>query len=201
MDSDTDRGPSGGAVAFDASEITVLLGHWRDGDSAAFDQLLPLVYDDLRRMASKALVSERPDHTLLPTDLVHEAYLRLARTSNLDTRDRSHFFSVAARAMRRILIDHARRQLAQRRVGAQQKVPLDEVLHGPLEAHRVLGVDEALKALGVRYPRAAQLVELRFFGGFSESESAEILGISRPTATRDWRFARLWLLEHLDVAG
>ncbi|MEM6797368.1 MAG: ECF-type sigma factor [Acidobacteriota bacterium] len=182
----------------DAREITTLLDRWQAGEESAFEQLLPVVYRDLRLMAHKALATERIEHSMQASDLVHEAYLRLARTASLEAHDRRHFFAVAARAMRRILIDHARRKLAQRRIGPQQRLTLDEALHSAFDAQRVLGIDEGLTALARRHERAAKLVELRFFGGFSESESADILGVSTVTASRDWRFARVWLLKFFD---
>lgn len=190
----------------DTVEITQLLHRWRDGADDAFDRLLPLVYDELRRTAAAYLRSERAGHTLGTTDLVHESYLKLSQACNLDARDRSHFFAVAAQAMRRILVDHARSQKRDKRVGAHRRLPLEEALagdgvmaqRGPL-AGDVLAINDALERLATSHPRPAKLVELRFFGGFSETEAAEILGVSRATLTRDWRFAKIWLQRLMDA--
>lgn len=183
-------------------EVTRLLTRWKGGDETAADELLPLVYDDLRSLAAGYLGSERVDHTLQPTALVHEAYLRVARFARLDARDRSHFFAVAARAMRRILVDHARRHRAEKRPGAYGRTVLEEATVAAVETPaQLLAVDGALAELAGRHPRPARLVELRFFGGLSEAEAADVLGISRATATRDWRFARLWLVDYLSVGG
>lgn len=185
-----DQGKSG--------EVTRLLKRWGDGDEAAADELLPLVYDDLRRIAAAYVTRERKGHTLQGTELVHEAYLRLLRAQSLNARDRGHFFSLAARTMRRILVDHARQQVAEKRVGAQRRVPLDEaqLLAGD-SPEQVIEINEVLDELKARHPRPGQLVELRFFGGLSEDEASEVLQISRSTASRDWSFARLWLLRRL----
>jgi RNA polymerase sigma factor (TIGR02999 family) len=183
----------------DIGEVTQLLASWRDGDSDAFDRLLPLVYDELHRSAAAYLRRERSDHTLQATALVHEAYLRLANVEELDAHDRFHFYAVAARAMRRILVDHARSQQREKRVGAHRRLPLEEAACVP-QGHspdQVIAVHGALQELANSHPRQARLVELRFFGGFSEDEAAEILGVSRATLTRDWRFARVWLYRHL----
>lgn len=176
------------------AEVTQLLRLWRGGEEHAFDRLLPMVYDELRRTAAGYLRRERAGHTLGATDLVHEAYLKLANAHALDTEDRSHFFAVAARAMRRILVDHARSQQRDKRVGAHRRLPLEEAAFVPSSnPGEVLAVHEALDQLATTHPRQAKLVELRFFGGFSEEEAGEILDVSRATMTRDWRFARVWL--------
>jgi RNA polymerase sigma factor (TIGR02999 family) len=166
------------------------------------EDLLPLVYDDLRAVAAGYLAHERPDHTLQATELVHEAYLRLASVVRLDARDRAHFFTVAARAMRRILVDHARGVKTLKRAGTERRMPLDAVdLQAPRTPDEVLELHEALLVLGGREPRVADLIELRFFGGLSESEAADVLGVSRATTTRDWKFARLWLIDYLRPEG
>ncbi len=178
----------------DTAEVTQLLRCWRRGEGDAFDRLLPMIYGELRRTAGAYLRSERAGHTLGATDLVHEAYLRLANVEDLDAKDRSHFFAVAARAMRRVLVDHARSQKREKRVGAHRRLPLKEAAGVAVATPgEVLAVHEALKALAGSHPRQARLVELRFFAGFSESEAAEILEVSRATLSRDWRFARVWL--------
>lgn len=186
----------------DITEVTQLLQLWRRGDDDAFDRLLPLVYSELRRSAVGYLRKERSDHTLQATDLVHEAYLRLANVKALDTKDRSHFFAVAARAMRRILVDHARKQTKEKRVGAHRKLPLEEagLVVGDSSPQQLIDVHEALDSLAQSHPRHAKLVELRFFGGFSETEAAEILDISRATVSRDWRFVRIWLHRFLTAS-
>lgn len=183
-------------------EVTELLESWRDGDEGAFDRLLPLVYDELRKVANAYLRRERQDHTLQTTALVHEAYIRLGNVDVLDAKDRSHFFAVAARAMRRILVDHARSQRAEKRVGAHRRLPLEEAALMPFQAtDEVVEVHEALEELAKAHPRQAKLVELRFFGGLSEAEAADLLGLSRATLTRDWRFARLWLHRHISAVA
>jgi RNA polymerase sigma factor (TIGR02999 family) len=171
---------------------------WRRGDSEAFEDLLPLVYDELRRLAASYLRKERRDHTLQATALVHEAYLRLSGGVALDLQDRAHFFTVAARAMRRVLVDHARRQRADKRIGAGRKVSLDDAPETPVVVDAdVLAVHEALELLAQIEPRQAQLVELRYFGGLSNPEAAEVLEVSIKTVERDWRIARTWLHRRL----
>ena len=187
-----------------SSRVTRLLRRWSAGDEQAMNAVYPLVYEDLRALAAAYLARERGDHTLQPTALVHEAYLRLAASDELDLQGRTHFFAIAARALRRILVDHARKQVADRRVGAHRKEPLrDDLVAAPRRPYDVLDVHRVLEHLESRHPRIARLVELRFFGGLSEAEAAEVLDVSRSTLTRDWRFARLWLKDRLsrDVAG
>jgi RNA polymerase sigma factor (TIGR02999 family) len=184
-------------------QITVLLRRWKSGDAGVVDELLPIVYDELRSLARAFMVRERSDHTLSSTALVHEAYLRLSRATSLDLKDRKHFFTVAARMMRRILVDHARSQFAEKRVGAHLKQPIPEAEGidtfdmGASNPELVLAIDDLLEQLKELNPRAGQLVELRFFGGLSEVEAAEVHGVSRSTLSRDWRFARLWLYRQL----
>ena len=183
-----------------AGQITHILRRWKRGDEDAADQLFPLVYGELRAVAAAYLARERSDHTLQPTALVHESYLRLAKVVDLDAVDRSHFFAVAARTMRRILVDHARQQVANRRVGAHRKLPLSEEALGRLDdPAQILSIHDALGDLERERPRAAKLVEFRFFAGFSESEAAELMSLSRATATREWRFAKLWLFDYLNT--
>ncbi len=180
------------------SEITQLLKSWREGDSGAPEDLLPLVYRELRVLAASYLRRERAGHTLQTTALVHEAYLRLWGGGTPDVSDRSHFFAVAAQAMRRILVDHARRQQAGKRIGPRQQVPLEEAPEPQAEHNtNVLAVHEALELLSQISPRQAQLVELRYFGGLSNEEAAEVLGISLATLARDWRIAKRWLYRKL----
>ncbi len=192
-------GPEAGPAEEDrAGEVTRPLKRWGKGDEAALDELWPLIYDELRRVAAAYLSRERTGHTLQGTALVNEAYLRLSRAQAVDADDRRHFFALAARTMRRILVDHARAQLADRRVGAQRRLPLDEarLLAGD-SPDQVIEIHEVLDELKARHLRRGELVELRFYGGLSEEEAAQVLEVSRATVSRDWRFARLWLLRRL----
>jgi RNA polymerase sigma factor (TIGR02999 family) len=181
-----------------ADDVTGLLARWNGGDREALGELMPVVYSELHRLAARALAGERRDHTLQPTALVHEAYLRLAGGRHPDWSDRAHFFAVAVRLMRRILVDHARGLAAARRGGGAVKVPLADS-EAPVAAPPVelLALDEALDALAAVDPRKAQVVELRFFGGLTAAETAEILAVSVPTVLLDTRFARAWLYAHL----
>lgn len=179
------------------SDITRLLLDASHGRVDAMEALLPLVYAELKRLADVHMRQERPDHTLGTTGLVHEAYLRLVDGASIDWQGRAHFFGVASRAMRRILVDHARRRTAQKR-SRQQGVSLDEGAAAvDLPGEEVLAVDEALERFARQDPRAAQLVELRYFAGFSIEEAAELLSISPATAKRDWALARAWLAKDL----
>ena len=179
------------------SDITRLLLDASHGRVDAMDALLPLVYAELKRLADMHMRQERPDHTLGTTELVHEAYLRLVDSASIDWQGRAHFFGVASRAMRRILVDYARRRTAQKR-SRQQGVSLDEGVGAvELPGDEVLAVDEALERFARQDPRAAQLVELRYFAGFSIEEAADLLSISPATAKRDWALARAWLAKDL----
>ena len=183
--------------------ITRLLDRWSDGDTGVLAELMPLVYADLRRLAGRSLRRERPDHTLQPTALVHEAYMRLAKSAPPDLGDREHFLCLAARLMRQILVDHARRAKADRRGGEAPKVPLEEHFEEAerretLPAVDLLALDEALKALANLEPRKARVIELRFFGGFEVKEVAKLLEVSVPTVVTDTRVARAWLLARID---
>ena len=172
----------------------MLLDEWSSGRPEALEELFPLVYSELRKLAAVFLRSERSDHTLQPTALVHEAYFRLTGRTEATVRGRTHFFAVAAQAMRRILVDHARRQHAAKRVGAHDKVPIDAA--APLAARddlHLLDLHEALNHLAEINERQAKVVELRFFGGMTNKEAAEILEVSLATVERDWQAARLWL--------
>lgn len=182
-------------------EVTRLLQQWRRGDEAAFDELLPLVYNELRRIARGALRRERPGHVLQPTALVHEAFLRLVDQERARIRNRGHFLSVAAQAMRRILVDHERRRRAAKRGGGGEPISLADagaVVDAP--GTDVLALHQALEELARIDARHARLVELRYFGGLTAVEAAEVLGISRATAERDWTAARLWLRRRLSSA-
>lgn len=183
------------------SEVTALLLRLADGDAAALESLLPLVYDELRRLAASRLRRERPDHTLTPTSLVHEAYLRLTGGQPVDWQGRAHFFGVAARVMRRILVEHARHRTRQKR-SRQNEVSLDPELQ-PIEeapSEEILAVDEALERLATLDARQARIVELRYFVGLSIEETADAVGISPATVKRDWSIARAWLQRELAPA-
>ena len=179
-------------------EFTALLAEYRSGDHEAGERLVSLVYGELRRLAQYYMQNERPDHTLQATALVHEAYVRLFGGEVCEWRNRAHFFAVAARQMRRLLVDHARAQRAEKRQGARIVIPLEEVTgRAPEPDEDMVAVDEALSRLERVAPRAGQVVELRFFGGLTEMEAAETLGISTATLKRDWDFARAWLYKEL----
>jgi RNA polymerase sigma factor (TIGR02999 family) len=182
-----------------ARNPTELLMAWGRGESHAFDQLVPLVHNELRRLAKQYIARERPDHTLQATALVNEAYLRLMDLKQIRWQDRAHFFAMSARMMRRILVDFARARRSDKRGGNAARVALDEALVVSREAGQdLVALDEALKALAAIHPRKGEVVELRFFGGLSLEETAEALHISVDTVKRDWRFAKLWLLRELE---
>jgi len=179
-------------------KVTELLTRWSDGDDAALAELTPLVYEELRRLAHRQMGAERLDHTLQTTALVSEAYLRLADQTNLRWQNRAHFFAVAARAMRQILVSYARSQRSQKRGGGALKIELDEAaLVSPEESKQIVELHEALERLATLDSRKAQVVELKYFGGLNYDEMAEVLKISRVTVRRDWEFARLWLYAEL----
>lgn len=185
-------------------DLTVLLKAWRDGDSTAFDRLMPLVYDHLRALARQHLRRERAGHSLQSTALVNEAYVRLVDAKQVDWHDRVHFFAVAARVMRRILVDAARARAAVKRGGHLQRVdhatavPFDRMVAPASDKAGVLcALDDALETLARMDPRRAQVIELRFFGGLSVEETAEVLGISPQLVMRDWKVARDWLAREL----
>lgn len=179
-------------------EVSALLHAWRRGDKAALDQLMPLVYGELRRLAHRYMTRERAGHSLQTTALVHEAYIRLVDLSHIEWRDRAHFFAIAASFMRRILVDRARSRAYRKRGGDVKQVSLDETLVVPAESGLdMVKLDDALNALAGFDPRKARVVELRFFGGLTESETAEVLEVSRETVKRDWRLAKMWLLSEM----
>ena len=180
-------------------EVTRLLEAWSGGDSKALDRLLPLVYADLRRIAANQLRSERSDHTLSATAVVHEAYLRLVGQRKVRLEDRAQFFAAAATQMRRILVDHARRRSAAKRGGPEIRVTLDEgIIAGAERDVELLAVDRALDELAQLDERVAKVVELRFFAGLSLDDTALALDISRSTAAREWALARGWLHRRLE---
>jgi RNA polymerase sigma factor (TIGR02999 family) len=179
--------------------ITQVLSAIEQGDPQAAAQLLPLVYDELRRLAAQKLAGEKPGQTLQPTALVHEAYLRLVGNGGRPHwNSRGHFFAAAAQAMRNILVDNARRKQRDKHGGGRQRVELDEALPAPPDdADRLLALDEALSRLATEDPEAARIVHLRYYAGLSVEEAAQVLGTSRAHAYRQWAFARAWLLEAL----
>lgn len=181
--------------------VTTLLRAWRRGDQAAFERLTPLVYDELRRRARHYLRGERPNHTLRPTALVHEVYLRLVNLDQVDWQDRTHFFVLAARQMRRILVDSARAHRYQKRGGGAVSVTFDEALAVSQRDPDLIALDDALHLLAEKDDRKARVVELRFFGGLTNEEIAAALGISSDTVTRDWQMAKLWLRRELKKDG
>jgi RNA polymerase sigma factor (TIGR02999 family) len=187
-----------GTSPADAQEVTQLLADWSHGDQAALQKLTPLVYGELRGLAHHYMEGQRPDHTLQTTALVHEAYLRLVDQSRPSFTNRSHFLAVAAKAMRQILVDHARTARRQRRGAGASKVELDETALISLEqSGAILNLNDALERLASLDSRAAQGVELRYFGGLNQDEIAEVLKVSTVTVRRDWVFSKAWLYKEL----
>jgi RNA polymerase sigma-70 factor, ECF subfamily len=183
-------------------EVTLLLQAWANGDHVALDALIPIVYDELRRMAHRQMSFERADHTLQSDALVNEVYLRLIGAKEVQWSDHAHFFAYAAQLMRRILVDHARSRCRMKRGGAVTKIALDSSIKiGSSADAGIARLDDALTALEKAYRRKAKVVELRFFGGFSIEEIAKALGISTSTVMNDWQFAKVWLLRELESSG
>jgi len=181
------------------SNVTRLLLQWSEGDTAAREALIPLVYGELRRIARQCLASQRPGHTLQSTALVHEAYLRLVDHSSVHWENRVHFFAVAAQLMRRILVDHARRQRAAKRGGGNLTLVLDEAVAPPARrAVDLIALDDALNGLAALDSRQSQIVELRFFGGLSIEDTSQLLDISPATVKREWVTARAWLYQQVN---
>jgi RNA polymerase sigma factor (TIGR02999 family) len=182
-----------------SSKVTELLVRWSDGEAAAREALIPVIYDELRRLARYHLASQRPDHTLQSTALVHEAYVRLAGHDWERWQNRHHFYGVAARLMRQILVDHARKHRAAKRGGSGLTLTLDEAVALPQQRDvDVIALDDALTDLAALDPRQSQIVELRFFGGLSIEETSQVLGISPATVKREWATARTWLYSELN---
>jgi RNA polymerase sigma factor (TIGR02999 family) len=179
-------------------EVTELLRAWSRGDQAAFDQLAPVVYSELRRLARRYMSRERPDHTLQPTALVHEVYMRLAEFHNLEWKNRIHFFAISAQVMRRVLVDFARSRERRKRGGPSPRLSLDCAANlGVQHDAALLALDDALNALAAEDARKCQVVEMKFFGGLSNEEIAQSLQVSADTVGRDWKLAKLWLLREL----
>jgi RNA polymerase sigma-70 factor (ECF subfamily) len=180
------------------SETTQLLRAWAQGDQAALKQLTPRVYDEMRRIAGHFMQNERQGRTLQTTALVHEAYLRLIDVTNVDWQHRAHFFAISATMMRHILLDRARNRGAHKRGGKLPRVNLEDIPDiGSARARELIALDDALNALAEIDPRRARVIELRFFGGLSVEETAEVLKVSPDTVMRDWRLARAWLLAEM----
>ena len=180
------------------NDVTALLLDWRGGDEKAIERLLPLVHGELRRLAKRQMAGERPGHVLQATALVNEVYLRLVDVRRVQWQDRAHFFAMAGRLMRRVLVDFARAQKNQKRGGELRRVTFDQDL--PVASGTpddLIAIDDALRALAAQYERKSQVVELRFFGGLGVEETAEVLKISAETVMRDWKFAKNWLLREL----
>src|SRR6266550_3905137 len=185
-------------MASNSDNVTQLLLEWSDGNQNALQELLPLIYGELRRLAHNFLYRERAGHTLQTTALVHEAYLKLIDQRDARWQNRAHFFAIAAQAMRRILIDSARKHAAQKRGGAQEKLALGEVASISLEPDtKLLALDEALDALAEIDPQQSRIVELRYFGGLTIEETAEVMNSSPATVKREWAMARAWLHQKL----
>jgi len=182
-------------------DVTQLLRAWSRGEQAALSELLPLVYADLRRRARRYMALERKGHSLQTTDLIHEAYLRLQGSKPVEWRDRAHFFALAARLMRQILVDRARSRGYQKRGGGRRHVTFDEGMSCAEPAWDLLRLDDALKALAATDERKSRVVELRFFGGLTAEETAAVLGVSPQTVLRDWRLSKVWLLREMSRRG
>lgn len=183
-------------------QVTSLLHAWSQGDEAALQQLIPIVYEELRRVAKRQMASERPSHTLQTTALIHEVYVRLVDVPSASIRNRAHFFAMCARLMRNVLVDFARSRQYQKRGGGAVHVTLDEALHVTANSDPgLVAIDDALARLSAVDRRKGQVVELRFFGGLSVEETAIALDISPETVMRDWKFAKSWLLRELDPEG
>jgi len=180
-------------------DVTGLLAAWTNGDTAAFDTLLPIIYNELHRLAHHYMHQEAPGHTLQTTALVHEAYLRLVRQQDVSWQNRAHFFAASAQAMRHILVDMARTRGRQRRGGGAQPLALDEALiFSPERASELVALDDAMMALAKLDQRKSRVVELRFFAGLTTEETAEVLKVSHATVEREWQRARAWLTAQLD---
>ncbi len=193
------RNEAGKVQGQPSTQVTVLLGRWRNGDREALDSLIPLVYHELKRIAQHYLRNERQEHTLQSTALVHEAYVRLIHQDLPQWQNRAHFFAVAAQLMRQILVDHARAFRADKRGGGACRLALEEAEQDarPTDVD-IVALDDALKTLSLMDPQQGKVVELKFFGGLSIEDTAEVLGVSASTVKRDWITARAWLHRELD---
>jgi RNA polymerase sigma factor (TIGR02999 family) len=182
--------------------VTQLLLSWRQGNAAALEQLIPVVYQKLRRLARHHMAGQRPGHTLQATALLNEAYMRLIDCDQVNWKDRAHFFAISAQIMRRVLVEFARSRQYQKRGGGAKRTSFDEALiASPEPAEDLVAIDDALQALAADYPRQARVVELRFFAGLSVEEAAEVLQVSAITVMRDWQLAKAWLARELKKRG
>ena len=189
-------------VPTESEAITLLLREWKDGNPDRLNQLIPLVEGELRRIARRYMRSERSGHTLQTTALINEAYLRLIGEDRVDWQSRAHFLGIAARLMRQILVDYARRSNRGKRAGAREILPLDEdLVFSPARSTQLIHLDEALERLAQADSRKAQVVELRYFGGLSVEEAAQVLQVSPNTVIRDWSLSRAWLKRELETAS
>lgn len=189
-------------MAIASNMLTQLLADWSRGDAEALDKLSSTVYQELRRLARRYMRGERSGHDFQTTDLVHEVFIRIIDWKSVDWKNRAHFFAVAAKMMRLILVDDARERGAQKRGGEWKQVSLSKADFLRPQAHGdLVAVDDSLKALALLDPRKSEVVELRFFGGLTEKETAEVLKVSVDTVQRDWRFAKSWLLREMSRAG
>jgi RNA polymerase sigma factor (TIGR02999 family) len=188
-------------IPLDPPEVTRLLVAWGDGDEAALERLMPVVHQELRRLARRYMAGERQSHTLQATALVNEAYLRLIDVKKVRWQNRAHFFAMSARLMRRILVDAARSRRSLKRGADARQVTLDDALVIAEPGQDLIALDDALEALAVIDPRKARVIEMRFFGGLSVEETATVLQVSPDTVLRDWRLAKSWLLRELRRAG
>jgi RNA polymerase sigma-70 factor, ECF subfamily len=181
-------------MSADSTKINALLDQYRNGSSEAFEKLMALVYQDLRKLAAWHLRAERPGHTLQPTALVHEVYLKLSGQQPIDWRNKAHFFALAAQVMRHVLVDYARTREREKRGGGQINLHLEEAYNLSASSQpEILALDEALTALSAKDPRKGRIVELRYFGGLDIDETAEMLGVSSTTVRREWTMAKAWL--------
>ena len=182
-----------------AANVTQMLKEWSDGNTQVLDNLMPLVYDELRRQASRFLRKERSNHTLQTTALIHEAYLKLIDQKSVEWQNRAHFFAIASTAMRRILVDYARTRNRERRGGSAENLPLDEAfqISSNEKSIDLVALDEALTRLAQFDERQARIVELRYFSGLDNDETAAVLGVSNATVRRDWNFAKAWLRQEI----
>jgi len=182
------------------AEVTTLLRAWSRGDQSAFDNLAPIIYSELRRLARHYMARERRDHTLQPTALVHEVYMRLADFQHLHWKNRVHFFAISAQVMRRVLVDFARSRERRKRGAGYQHITLEDCVNlGEQHDAAIVALDDALTTLASSDPRKSQVVEMKFFGGLSAGEIAESLDVSEETVLRDWKLAKLWLLKELSA--
>jgi len=185
-----------------ASDVSQILVQMRGGSRDAVNRLFPIIYPELRQLAVRSLRRERGDHTLQATALVHEAYLRLVGQTRIDWRDRAHFVAAASQTIRRVLVDHARTRARRKRAGRWQRIPLElAIAQAPSRSVDLLALDEALEKLALDAPRKARVVELRFFGGATVAEVAEVLDVTTRSVERDWQFARAWLFREMSRGG